>query len=167
MLTLDTILSAMSFHVRKWSPDLARTQARDLLRYLVMRLHSEGKGTLNAGSLTISQSALADHLGITREWCNKLLANLKADGWLIYSSGRRKGGLRTTCSFAIGNTLKRLLIALSKSKTKKKRVVKSRSQAFPFSVKKYFSSIREEGKVTISLEALQKIPLLGKWMERK
>jgi hypothetical protein len=73
-------------------------------------------------------------IGVSREWCNKLLASLKAAGWLQYSSGRRERDLRTTCTFAIGNTLKQLLITLTKShakKAKQKPVVKSGSQVFP------------------------------------
>jgi hypothetical protein len=168
-LTLDTILSATSFHVRKWSPELVRTQGRDLLRFLIIRLYSDNQGNLNTASLTISQSLLADKIGVTREWCNKLLAQLKDAGWLQYSSGRREGGLRTTCTFAVGNTLRRLLIALTKShaqKNQQKHDVKSRSQSFPLSMKKYLSYIPQKENETLKPEVLAKMPLLEKWIER-
>jgi hypothetical protein len=168
-LALDTILSAMLFHVKKWSPELTRTQSRDLLRFVLIRLYSDNRGNLNTASLTISQSALADKIGVTREWCNKLLASLKAEGWLVYSSGRREGGLRTICTFAIGNTLKRLLIMLMKSQAKKaqkKYVVKSPSQVFPFSSKKHISFILQKENEPPTLEVLAKIPLLQRWLRR-
>ena len=163
-LALDTILSAMAFHVRKWSPELVRTQSRDLLRFVLIRLYSDNRGNLNTASLTISQSALADKIGVTREWCNKLLASLKAAGWLQYSSGRGEGGLRTTCTFAIGNTLKRLLIMLTKShakKAKQKPVVKYPSQDFPFSSKKNLFPILSKEKEAPRSEVLTKIPIYG------
>lgn len=169
VLSLDTILSSLSFHARTWSPDLIRTQARDLLRFLTIRLYSEGKGNLQAASLTISQSALADKLGITREWCNQLLAQLKVEGWITYSSGRREGGLRTTCTYGIGNMLRRLIIMLSKShakKAKQKHVVKSSPQVFPPKVVKRPFSILERGHEPPNPAILSKIPLLSQWWNR-
>lgn len=168
-LALDTILSAMNFHARAWSPGIKRRQSRDLLRFIVIRLYSEGYGDLRTASLTISQSALADKIGVTREWCNQLLAQLKDAGWISYSSGRREGGLRTTCTYGIGNMLRRLLIMLSKSHAKKAKqthVVKSRSQAFPFSSEKCFSLIRQNEQKLLGKEILARIPLLSIWMHR-
>jgi hypothetical protein len=168
-LALDTILSATAYHVKKWSPDLVRTQSRDLLRFVLIRLYSVNKGDLNTASLTISQSALADKIGVTREWCNKLLASLKNAGWLQYSSGRREGGLRTTCTFAIGKTLKRLLIALTKShakKAKQKPVVKSGSQVFPLFLKKSLPFIQRKKEEPPRPDVLARIPVLKKWLER-
>lgn len=169
VLTLDTILSALNFHARAWSPDLIRTQARDLLRFLTLRLYSEGKGSLQGASLTISQGALADKIGVTREWCNRLLAQLKDEGWISYSSGRREGGLRTTCTYGIGNLMRRLLIMLTKShlkKAKQKRVVKPPSQEFPFSTKKTSLFIHQKEQKPPKLDTLSRIPLLRVWLGR-
>ena len=168
-LALDTILSATSFHVKKWSPELVRTQSRDLLRFVLVRLYSDNRGDLHTASLTISQSALADKIGVTREWCNKLLASLKDAGWLQYSSGRREGGLRTTCTFSIGNTLKRLLIALTKShakKVKQTHVVKLGSQVFPLVLKKSLFFIQQKKEEPPRPDVLARIPVLKRWLER-
>jgi hypothetical protein len=69
----------------------------------------------------------------------------------------------------VGNTLRRLLIALTKShaqKNQQKHAVKSRSQSFPFSVKKYLSYIPQKENETLKPEILAKMPLLEKWLER-
>jgi len=169
VLSLDTVLSSLSFHARKWSPDLIRTQSRDLLRFLTIRLYSEGQGDLRTASLTISQSSLAAKIGVTREWCNKLLAQLQDAGWIRYSSSRRPDGLRTTCTYGIGNMMRRLLIMLSKShakKAKQKHVVKSGSQFFPFSVRKSFFSIRQQEEKPPTPKTLKRIPLLNAWLGR-
>src|SRR6476646_776271 len=159
-LALDTILSAMNFHARQWSPELKRRQSRDLLRFLTIRLYGEGQGSLQAASLTISQSALADKIGITREWCNRLLAQLKDEGWIQYSCSRRPDGLRTTCTYAIGNLMRRLLIMLNKSRAKKakqKHAVKSSSQSFPFPTEKRKFLIQQRKYETPEPEALAKV----------
>jgi hypothetical protein len=168
-LSLDTILSATFFHAKKWNPDLVGSQARDLLRFLTIKLYAGSNGNLNTASLTISQSALAGKIEVTREWCNKLLASLKDAGWIHYTSTRRADGLRTRCTYTLGNVMRRLLVMLAKShakKAKQKRVVNSGSQFFPFSMKKKFSFILEREQESPRPELLAKIPLLKRWMGR-
>jgi hypothetical protein len=169
VFALDTILSAMNFHARRWSPDLTRTQSRDLLRFLTIKLYGEGKGSLQGASFTISQSALADKIGVCREWCNKLLAQLKNEGWISYTSTYEQPCKRTPCTYVIGNTMRRLLIMLTKSRSKKNKqnpVVNSRSQVSPLFSKErkpFYPPPRNNEKRP---EIVDRDPLLKMWMDR-
>lgn len=135
-LTLDTILSAMKLHVWTWSPELVWIQNRDLLRFFLIRFYGGNHGNLITASLTISQSLLADKLGVTRECCNKLLAQPRDAEGRHYSSRRREGGLRATRTFAVGNTPRCLLLALTKSHAQKNQQPRCE---VPFTVFSFFS----------------------------
>jgi len=169
-LGLDTIISATVHFGAKWTPELKRTQGRDLLRYLLCRLYDQGRGQLVNAQVTLAQGTLAGKLGLSRQWVGILLERLQAAGWLEYRAPVLEGGMRGSTIFRVGNTLKRLLIMLAKARLKRKKRVRSDvNSAWQF-------SRSEQEKRLLALHAkenepppphvLAKIPLLGRWLGR-
>lgn len=168
-LSLDNILSASSFFVRKWSPALARNQSRDLLRFVICRLYDQGRGHLVPARITLAQGTLARKLGLSRQWVGILLARLQAAGWVDYTAPVVGPGMRGSTVLRIGRQLKRLLVMLTKARRRKtpiNPVDNSRWQFSPLIREKILSLIQTKEKEPPNPELLRRIPLLETWMER-
>lgn len=168
-LSLDNILSAAAFFVRKWSPDLARNQSRDLLRFVICRLYDQSRGKLLPARLELAQGTLARKLGLSRQWVGILLARLQEAGWIEYAAPWVGPGMRGSTIICIGRQLKRLLIMLAKSRRGKKRVKLDDKEKWQFSPpieSKNNFLIQKKEQELFRPEILQKIPLLKRWMER-
>ena len=169
ILTLDMILSATTFFVRKWSPELTRNQSRDLLRFVLCRLYDQGRGKLVGTQLTLAQDTLARKLGLSRQWVGILLARLAQAGWITYTAPWVAAGIRGSTIIGIGRQMKRLLIMLAKSRPRKtpaKSAANDRWQFSPLFREKILSSIQTQEEKPLTLKTLKKIPLLKQWMER-
>lgn len=111
-LSLDTIVSAIFYHLPRRSPQLRRNAAPHLLRGLVSKLYGVGKGNLWSAQVRASQAALAKDAGISRQWTNELIHRLVSTGWLRYHAPRLPDGHFEVGFFKIGPQLQRLLCAL-------------------------------------------------------
>jgi hypothetical protein len=169
MLTLDNILSAVSFFVGRITPDLKRNQSRDLLRFLICRLYDQSKGQLHKGQVTLAQTTLAKKLGLSRQWVGILLARLRQEGWLEFYAPKLETGIRGSTIFRIGRQLQRILLKLIKSKPKKNEV------DLPANERWQFSPSKEEKKTLLILkkeripphsDILNRLPLLRTWLNR-
>ena len=169
ILTLDTILSATTFFVRKWSPELTRSQSRDLLRFVLCRLYDQGRGKLVGTHLTLAQDTLARKLGLSRQWVGILLARLAQAGWITYSAPWVAAGMRGSTVIGIGRQMKRLLIMLAKSRPRKtptNSAAQSRWQFSPLPREKILSFIHSHEEKPLPLAIFKKLPLLKHWLER-
>jgi Mn-dependent DtxR family transcriptional regulator len=169
IFALDTILSAASFFVWKWTPELKHNQSRDLLRFLLCRLYDQGRGQLVNAQVTLAQGTLARKLGLSRQWVGTLLDRLQAAGWVEYHAPVLEAGMRGSTIFRIGRQLKRLLVMLSKArprKSAKKSDAKSRWHFSPTLVEKKILSFLAKENEPPKPHVLSKIPLLGRWLER-
>jgi hypothetical protein len=168
-LALDTVLAAAQFFVAKWSPDLTRTQARDLLRFLICRWYDTGRGHLGKSPVKLSQGTLARKLGLSRQWSAILLQRLRRAGWLDYYAELLPDGMRGSCVLRIGRQFKRLLVMLKKATQPKNPVKpdgKSRWKFLPTNVEKKLLRIQQKEKEPPSERVLEKIPLLRSWLGR-
>jgi hypothetical protein len=111
-LALDTVLSSLWWALGKWTPQLTRNRSDRLLRLLTLKLHGASRGDLFHAHIQASQEALAHELGLSREWVNKLLARLKAAGWIDWYAPRLPDGHFLPAVFRAGGQLKRLLCVL-------------------------------------------------------
>src|SRR5262245_12399679 len=102
VLALDNILSATSFFVGKWTPALKRTQARDVLRFVVCRLFDQGRGNLMIAQLSLAQTTLARKTGLSRQWVGIVLGRLQETGWLEYYAPRLPDGMHGSTVFRAG-----------------------------------------------------------------
>jgi hypothetical protein len=90
-------------------------------------------------------------------------------GWVEYYSPKLPDGTNSSTSFRVGRQLKRLLIMLTKSRTRKKPRKsddKERWQFSPLKELKKLLLIQEKEKEPPSPETLRKNPLLKRWLER-
>lgn len=145
-LALDNILSASFFFAGKWTPELKRSQARDLLRLVVCKLYGVSHGHVFHAHVRVSQSALAADLGISREWCNHLVGRLIAARWVHYTTVRLPTGKFEIGVFRPGRTLKRLLCVLWGYRHRHRHHVNDPSQKIPSlkqreENKKFFSQL--------------------------
>jgi hypothetical protein len=169
VLALDTVLSATFCFVRRWSPDLARNQSRDLLRFLLCRLYDEGKGKLIGSQVTLAQSTLAHKMGLSRQWVGILLARLQAAGWVEYSAPVLDDGMHGSTVMRIGRQVKRLLIMLGKSRRPKTQVKSDDKPRWHFSPsveEKRLLLIQKKEHQPLQSALLSKIPLLQTWLHR-
>lgn len=159
MVSLDTIQSAVFQQVRKQDLALSRTQARDVLAYVVNRLWFQSGGGIQSSRLVLSQSVLGHRLGLSRQWVNTLLTRLDQAGWIARYAPPVPGGQRGPTVIRIGPQLQRVLIAIKKSRVKSD--VKSTRQLLPKKQdNKYFIIQEPTG------EQQRKLPLLKTWWER-
>jgi DNA-binding Lrp family transcriptional regulator len=169
-IALDTILTAALFFAGKWTPALKRSQSRDLLRFLILRLYDAGRGQLLTAQLTLAQGTLARKLGLSRQWVGMLLDRLRDAGWIEYAAPVLEGGMRGSTIFRIGRQLKRLLLMLGKSRKRRKTPATSAAnRAWQFSPpkeEKRQQAIQEQENRPPKPELLRRIPLLKQWMER-
>jgi hypothetical protein len=121
-LSLDTIVSALWYQLPRRTPKLRRNAAPYLLRGLVSKLYGAGKGNLWGAQVRASQAALANDLGVSRQWTNELIQRLVSAGWLRYHAPRLPDGHFEVGFFKIGPQLQRLLSALLGSRRAKCRV---------------------------------------------
>jgi hypothetical protein len=168
-LTLDNILSAVSFFVGQLTPDLKRNQSRDLLRFLICKLYDQSRGQLHKSQIKLAQTTLAQKLGLSRQWVGTLLARLQHEGWLEFYAPKLETGIRGSTIFRIGRQLKRVLLKLIKSKPKKNEV------NLPANERWQFSPSKEEKKILLILkkestpphpDILHRLPLLKTWLNR-
>ncbi|HEV8715462.1 MAG TPA: helix-turn-helix domain-containing protein [Candidatus Binatia bacterium] len=131
VIALDNIVSATFFFASKWTPALKRSQARDLLRLLVCKLYGVSRGYVFHAHMRASQASLAADLGISREWCNRLVGRLVEAGWLRYSAPRLPDGTFEVGTFRPGRMLKRLLCVLLGYRRHHPHRVKDPSQKLP------------------------------------
>src|SRR5215203_3625289 len=121
-LTLDTILSAISFFSGKWTPALKRNQSGETLRLILCKLYGASRGSLFNAQARCSHAALADSLDLSREWVCKLIARLREAGWITTHAPRCSGSQQQEVTvFGVGGTLKRLLVMLLKSKQRSQK----------------------------------------------
>jgi hypothetical protein len=168
-LALDNVISAAQFFVREWSPDLTRTQARDLLRFLICRWYDAGRGHFVGTQVKLSQGTLARKLGISRQWCGVLAQRLRDVGWLAYYSELLPDGMRGSCIFRIGGQFKRMLVMLKKTGRPKSAAKPADKSAWKFSPSLEEKEIllrRQKENRPPPEEVLQRIPLLRQWMRR-
>src|SRR5256885_7363220 len=111
-LALDTVLSSLWWALGKWTPTLTRSRSDRLLRLLTLKFYGASRGALFTAQIQASQDALAHELGLSREWVNKLLARLKAAGWIEWHAPRLPDGHFLPAVFRPGGQLKRLLCIL-------------------------------------------------------
>jgi len=177
ILTLDTILSATFHHTRKWSEHLVSNQARDLLRFVIMHLYSEGQGNLINATWTQAQSTIAKKLDLSARWVGELTARLQDQGWIDHASHKLPDGMNSSTVWRAGRQLKRLIISITKSHMKQVkraaqaqlRVAKGPSHFFPpFQGVKNF--LYPPPKKDPQPEDLKKLPgigsILGQWLQR-
>jgi hypothetical protein len=130
-IALDNVLSALWWALPKWTPALKRNQSRDVLRLLVCKLYGASHGNLFNARIQASQDALAASVGISREWCNKLLARLVEAGWIESYAPRLPDGRYLPCLFKPGGQLKRLLCVLLRYRRPRRSRVNGSSQSSP------------------------------------
>src|SRR5262249_44681271 len=118
VLTLDTILSATFHRTREWSEHLVSNQARDLLRFVIIKLYEEGQGNLINATWTQAQTTLAKKLKLSRKWVGELTARLEEQGWIEHYAPKRPDGMNGSTIWRAGGQLKRLIIAITKSHLK-------------------------------------------------
>jgi len=149
---------------------LTRTQARDLLRFLVCRWYDAGRGHLVKSPVKLSQGTLARKLGISRQWCQVLLGRLRDQGWLTYYAQLLPDGMRGSCVLSAGRQLKRLLVMLAKSRRGKEKqrnsADKLRWRISPSPEERKLLLIRQKENEPPPEQTLVKIPLLKAWLER-
>ena len=119
LISLDTILSGAFFFAGKWCPELKRNQSRDVLRLVLAKLYGASKGNPFYARVRASHASLAADLGLSREWTCKLIARLRATGWLSTVSLRLHDGTQEITLFRPGRTLKRLLLMLAGSRQRR------------------------------------------------
>jgi len=119
-LTLDTILSATFFFSGKWTPALKRNQSGETLRLILCKLYGASRGSLFHAQVRCSHVALADSLDLSREWTCKLIARLRASGWITTEARRLPNGKQEITIFRAGQMLKRLLVMLLKSQQRQR-----------------------------------------------
>jgi hypothetical protein len=112
-LALDNVLSAAHFFAGKWSPELKRNQSRDILRHLLCRMYGVSRGNPFHATLRTSHASIAAATNLSREWTCKLLARIRAEGWLSYYAPRLPDGHFEVGVFRPGRRLKRLLCMLA------------------------------------------------------
>jgi len=169
-LSLDTIISRFTYCLRKWTPSLTRTQAADLVRYLIYLLYNDGKGNLNCAQVIVAQTQLADKFHLSRQWVGRLLARIQEEGWLEYYAPTLPDGTNAPTIYRAGRRLKRMWIALLKSKQRKtpaKQGAHSSGHSFPTKVVRKLLSILESENKEPTPEQKLKMPLLETWMKRK
>src|SRR5829696_6211830 len=131
-LTLDTILSATFFFSGKWTPALKRNQSGETLRLILCKLYGASRGSLFHAQVRCSHVALADSLDLSREWTCKLIARLRASGWITTEARRLPNGKQEITIFRAGAMLKRLLVLLLRSNQRHtKSRVNDTSQKLP------------------------------------
>jgi DNA-binding Lrp family transcriptional regulator len=97
-----------------------------------------------------SHEALADSLGLSREWVCTLIGRLSETGWIITHAPRLPDRKQEVTSFKPGPMLKRLLVMLMKSKHRyNKRNVNTSSKQLPsptdiVKAKAFFAGLRAE-----------------------
>lgn len=131
-LTLDTIANAATFFAGRWAPSLKRNQSRDVLTAVINKLYGASRGSLFHSRMRCSHAALADSLGLSREWTCKMIGRLCDAGWLATSAPRLPDGKQEITIFRPGRMLKKLLVMLLKSKQRfQKNRVNDSSQKIP------------------------------------
>src|SRR5215204_994765 len=115
-LSLDTLISASTFFVAKWTPALKLNQSRDVLRLVVNKLYGASQGNLFHARMRCSHAALAASCELSREWTCTLIGRLRQAGWRETSAPRLPDGKQEVTTFRPGRMLKRLLVMLLKSK---------------------------------------------------
>jgi len=130
-LSLDNVISALFWAFPKWTPGLRRNASRDLLRLLVCKLYGASHGDLFNARMQASQDALAESVGISREWVNKLLARLVQEGWIQSYAPRLPDGHFLPCIFRPGGQLKRLLCILTRYRRPRSSRVNDSPQSLP------------------------------------
>lgn len=175
MLALDTILSATFHHARKWSEQLVSNQARDLLRFVIIKLYDEGQGNLINATWTQAQTTIANKLGLSTRWIGELTARLEEQGWLVHTSHKLPDGMNSSTIWRAGRQLKRLIVSITKSHLKRekrrampqKSVPNRTSYFFPFSSKMKNSFYpHTEKNDDFDPERLGKIPGIGDTLRR-
>lgn len=170
ILVLDQVVSATFCHIEKWTPELTRNHSPYLLRFLLCRLWDEGQGKLLNTQIILAQGTLARKLGISRQWVFTLCQRLQEAGWIEYTAPFVAGGMRASCTFRIGRTLKRLLVMLQKYKTLKKSLINNRWKFSPSKLVKETLLIlqkqKERENKPPTKEQCARIPLLNTWMDR-
>jgi hypothetical protein len=139
------------------------------LRYLTIRLFDQSRGNLFRARVTLAQGTVAKKVGISGRWCWVLCQRLQAEGWIEYAAPRLPDGMRTSCTFAIGRTFKRLLVMLTQSDKPKKRATADRKDRWKFSptaVEKKILEIQEREKLPPAERIIEKLPLLKIWLGR-
>lgn len=151
-LSLDTINAAATYFSAKWEPSLKRSQSRDVLTAIISKLYGISHGHIFNAHARASHKALADGLGLSREWVCKLIGRLREAGWLRTEAPRLPDGKQEVTIFRPGRMLKRLLVMLLKSKQRQhsSNRVNETSQKLPHSIdqieksKKFLADLREE-----------------------
>ncbi len=173
-LTLDTILSATFHHARKWSEQLVSNQARDLLRFVIIKLYDEGRGNLINAVWTQAQTTIASKLQLSSKWVGVLTARLEEQGWIEHYSPKLPDGMNGSTRWRAGRQLKRLIISIAKSHLKQekrrakaeKSVPNRTSYFFPISSKLKNLSYPHTKKTEAIPAAITREPLLKQWMNR-
>jgi hypothetical protein len=166
---LDTILSSTFCFVDRWSSGLSGNKARDVLRYLTIRLFDQSRGNLLHARITLAQGTIAKKVGISGKWCWALCQRLQAEGWVEFTSSPLPNGMRSSSTFAIGRQFKRLLVMLGKSGRAKKRATSDTHDRWKFSPSAEEKEIllrRQKEKEPPPERILAKIPLLKIWLNR-
>jgi hypothetical protein len=169
LLTLDQIWSATSTFTVRWSEGLESNKAHRVLHYLFCRLYDEGRGQLVNAHVTLAQATLARKLGISKRWINTLSRRLADTGWIEYASTKLPDGTNSSCVWRVGRQLKRLLVALGKSRQRKnlqKHTVKNTFRFSPTCVEKKPLSIHAKEQEPPPPEVIARIPMLKRWLER-
>jgi hypothetical protein len=122
-LSLDAICNSATYFSGKWSPELRRNQSRDVLRTVLSKLYGASHGSLFHARMRCSHAALAGACGLSREWTCKLVARLRAAGWVDTHAPRlAEGKQQEVSTFRPGRMLKRLLVMLLRSRQRSGRV---------------------------------------------
>jgi hypothetical protein len=128
-ITLDTLISASTYFVAKWTPTLKLNQSRDVLRLVINKLYGASQGNLFHARIRCSHAALAASVGLSREWVCTLVGRLGRAGWLETLAPRLPDGRQEVTTFKPGPQLKRLLVMLLRSRQKSR--ANDQSQKLP------------------------------------
>jgi hypothetical protein len=171
-LLLDTILSALENDLATRDPQARETKRWRVCRYLMCRLYDQRRGNLMNAALQLAQVSIAKKLGISLRWVHELAHRLAALGWLEFSSEKLPDGTNGSTIWRIGPKIKRLLVALSKSKQRKSPIksdTHSRWNFSPLRREKEILRLLKEENAPPTAEELKKLeanPLLKVWLER-
>jgi DNA-binding Lrp family transcriptional regulator len=127
----DNLFNVVFLEIQKYHPELKRTAARDVLRYLLYRLWSNGHGKLINSTLQLAQGTIAKKFGLSRQWVFTLCQRLQKAGLIEYEAPYNVNKMQSSCIFRIGRQVKYLLVTLKRSRSPKKFVVNSGGQKRP------------------------------------
>lgn len=157
-VSIDTLLSRL-YQVTHANKELGRSQARDVLRLIVQKLHWYSRGELAYATLVIDQGHIAERLGLSRRWVCELVRRLCAAGYLRttdqgYSNGNGGfpgGTAGLHCRpllYRIGAKVSQFLYQLRGRESKRQNSSMFKPRKSPYSLEPPFVSKEKSSRVS-------------------